>query len=378
MKKSILIFSDWYLPAFKAGGPVKSVSNFVQALGNQYSVRIITGDRDFSESLPYPNLAFNQWTKAPDGANTWYFSQNNQRYASLKSLLIETEADFMYFNSMFSLFFTIFPLYILLKYKPTVKIVLAPRGMLHQGALRLKSPKKKVFLTIFKWLGWHKKILWQATDEQERNDIIQHFGPVAIKVVANLPAAPALQVFIPQKIKGEVLFAFFSRVSEKKNLHFFIERLKNISGKVTLEVWGNQEDKDYFQRCSDLSLSLPPDKKVIFKGAYSGEELPEIIKPCHFSVLPTLGENFGHSIFEGLSFGKPVIISDKTPWRGLEKEGCGWDIPLENLLKWEEVIQKCIDIDTQIYQKMAENSLLFAQKYYDNSKTIQHYKELFD
>ena len=35
-------------------------------------------------------------------------------------------------------------------------------------------------------------------------------------------------------------------------------------------------------------------------------------------LLPTGGENFGHAIFEALSCGVPVLISDQTPWRGLE------------------------------------------------------------
>ena len=45
-------------------------------------------------------------------------------------------------------------------------------------------------------------------------------------------------------------------------------------------------------------------------------------------LLPTGGENFGHAIFEALSCGVPVLISDQTPWRGLEALKAGWDLPL--------------------------------------------------
>ena len=31
---------------------------------------------------------------------------------------------------------------------------------------------------------------------------------------------------------------------------------------------------------------------------------------------------------ESLMAGRPVLISDQTPWRGLEQEKCGWDVPL--------------------------------------------------
>jgi glycosyltransferase involved in cell wall biosynthesis len=34
--------------------------------------------------------------------------------------------------------------------------------------------------------------------------------------------------------------------------------------------------------------------------------------------MPTLNENFGHSILESFCAGCPVIISDQTPWNGLQ------------------------------------------------------------
>jgi glycosyltransferase involved in cell wall biosynthesis len=44
--------------------------------------------------------------------------------------------------------------------------------------------------------------------------------------------------------------------------------------------------------------------------------------------LPTLGENFGHAIFEALSSGVPVLISDRTPWQNLASQSAGWSFPL--------------------------------------------------
>ena len=48
---------------------------------------------------------------------------------------------------------------------------------------------------------------------------------------------------------------------------------------------------------------------------------------CFF--FPTLGENYGHVIYEALDSGCPVLISDQTPWRGLSEVGAGWDLPLD-------------------------------------------------
>ena len=40
------------------------------------------------------------------------------------------------------------------------KIILAPRGMLHKGALEKKYIKKSVFLKLFLLIGWSRKIIF--------------------------------------------------------------------------------------------------------------------------------------------------------------------------------------------------------------------------
>lgn len=377
MKKKILIFSDWYLPGYKAGGPIQSVANFMQVFRDTFDCSIITSDTDFSESTPYTGIISEKWTEAPDGTRTFYFSRKKQKRKNLKTLILSLDADFAYFNSMFSLFFTIFPILILLKYKPHIRIILAPRGMLHEGALKLKAPKKKVFLNLFKLMGWHKKILWQATDEQEMKDITRHFGNVSIKFVPNLPSALNTALNFPEKKQGEVNFVFLSRVSEKKNLHFFIECLKDIKGKVILDVWGNKEDTEYLNRCEKLAATLSSDIVVRFKGAYPNHELGEILKPYHFSVLPTLGENFGHSIFESFNNGKPVIISDKTPWLNLDLLGVGWDIPLNKPEQWQKIIQECVEMNQEAFDEKVRKTRDFTESYRKNAGTKEKYLTLF-
>ena len=46
-------------------------------------------------------------------------------------------------------------------------IILAPRGMLHKGALKRKYFKKYVFLRLFRFIAWHKKVIFHATNKQE-------------------------------------------------------------------------------------------------------------------------------------------------------------------------------------------------------------------
>lgn len=54
MKPTILIFIDWYKPGYKAGGPIRSVSNMVDALKDDFQFYIITRNTDYLETTPTP------------------------------------------------------------------------------------------------------------------------------------------------------------------------------------------------------------------------------------------------------------------------------------------------------------------------------------
>ena len=60
-KPNILIFIDWFLPGFKAGGPIKSVSNIVNSLHQDFNFFIITSDRDIDDNKPYETEPLDKW-----------------------------------------------------------------------------------------------------------------------------------------------------------------------------------------------------------------------------------------------------------------------------------------------------------------------------
>ena len=51
-KKKILIFIDWFLPGYKAGGPIQSISNFVNHFGTVFDISIITSNKDLGLLSP--------------------------------------------------------------------------------------------------------------------------------------------------------------------------------------------------------------------------------------------------------------------------------------------------------------------------------------
>ena len=79
------------------------------------------------------------------------------------------------------------------------------------------------------------------------------------------------------------------------------------------------------KNADELSSCWGTNIRVEFKGPIPYTQVFGTLQQYHLFVLPTLGENYGHVIYEALSAGEPVPISDQTPWRksGKRKSGLG-------------------------------------------------------
>ena len=119
-KSPVLIISEWYPPAFKAGGPIRSVYNLVNLLKAEVQLEVLTSSYDL------------------DGSKIAHDSDHvieANRAGTIRKYLREHQGP-VYLNSMFSWKYGILPL---LHSKNTF---LSPRGMLKASALRHKPLKK--------------------------------------------------------------------------------------------------------------------------------------------------------------------------------------------------------------------------------------------
>lgn len=60
-KPTILIFTLFYYPGYKAGGPIKSIHQITNSLSDKFEFRIITSDRDAGDTHAYKNVTINKW-----------------------------------------------------------------------------------------------------------------------------------------------------------------------------------------------------------------------------------------------------------------------------------------------------------------------------
>lgn len=377
-KKTILILCDWFLPGYLAGGPIQSIATLTAHLKEDFDFKIITTDRDFKSSIPYADIKINEWTEF-QGRHVFYVSPENMTPDYVLQLIRKTSHDTLYLNSLFSKLFTVYPLKWKQQGKLTSKIVLAPRGMLRDAALAVKPLKKKVFLAYAKMFGLFKNIHWQSTSAQETQEIKNRIGAsVQISEVSNLPDFVG-ETRTLTKQNGELKLCFIARIVDIKNLNFAIEVLKNVTqGEITYDVYGPKEDEAYWKQCEQSALSLPVNISFNYKGSLQPTEIAKTLGQYHALFLPTQTENFGHVIVQALQNGRPVIISDNTPWRNLQMQKAGFDISLTNKTAFVEALKDLLNLNQQEFDEMRTHSQNYINAVLNIDSIKAKYVNLFN
>jgi glycosyltransferase involved in cell wall biosynthesis len=377
----IMVMIDHYLPGHKVGGPVRSVANMVRALSDRFQFWIVTKDRDWLDTVPYPGIKVNAWTQV-ERAMVYYARPGDLSRLELERIIDEVDPRVIYLNSCFSRSSLRYLAWRRAALLPDRPVLLSPRGQFSPGALILKRFKKRAYLAAAGRLGLFDGLVWHASSEYEMDDIRRCLGDDCVTQIApDIPGALSEACPLsspPVKRAGELRIVFLSRISPKKNLHFLLEMLSAVHGDVQMDIFGPADPESYWLKCQAAMGSLPRNVRVDYRGSLPNDQVAETLSCYHFFVLPTLGENFGHSIFESFSAGCPVLISDQTLWRGLANRSIGWDIPLDDQDQWRSRLRECVDMDNSSYARMSSASKAFAKEWLESSMLIESKTALFD
>ncbi len=209
-------------------------------------------------------------------------------------------------------------------------LVVAPRGMMDPWAWKHHS-RRKAFARSFIHPGALEAVDgWHATSQEEL-DALRSLGfrqpacvapngvcaPSAAELAA---AADHWHEVEPDSVTRPVAL-FYSRFHQKKRL---IE---------LIDIWLEAGPADWLL----LVVGIPEDytaaaieEYVLRAGhvgrvrAYDGAGHPPPYAIASLFLLPSQGENFGLAIAEALAHGVPALVTDTTPWSGLNRTGSGW------------------------------------------------------
>jgi glycosyltransferase involved in cell wall biosynthesis len=377
----VLTITGHYLPGYKAGGPIRTIANLVEWLGDEFEFRILTADRDLDDQQAFASITPGRWQ--PIGkAQVRYLSPSEQTWWQWRRWLHDIDYDILYLNGFFNPYTRAALGLRQLKAAPVKPIILAPRGEFSAGALGLKRHKKRAFLGWAKLSGLCENLTWQATNSAEADAIRAIFGSSVMRVVvaSNLPTPIAHGLadlpFRP-KAAGSARVAFLARIARMKNLDFALRALSAVVGDVEFNIYGPIEDREHWGQCLSLIGQLPANVSASYQGEVHPSQVQDIFGSHHLLFLPTRGENFGHAILEALQAGCPVLTSDQTPWRNLSDKMAGWDLPLAEPTRFTDTLNAVVAMDATDYQRWMQGALRFADEFVSNSDLLQTNRALF-
>ena len=213
-----------------------------------------------------------------------------------------------------------------------VKYVISPRGMLDPWALSVKKWKKRIALWLYQRRDLMRADAFHATAEDEALHIraagfTTHciIAPNAVDIPKELP--PRHESF------GAKTAIFLSRLHPGKGLMTLAEAwaiVKPYGWRMKVvgpDSYGHK--KDVISKLDELGIS----GQWEFNDAVKDDEKWEAYRSADLLVHPSVSENFGITIAEGLAAELPVICTKGTPWGIVEERKCGWwiDIGVEPL-----------------------------------------------
>lgn len=380
-KPTVMVVASYYLPGYRAGGPIRSVSAIVDRLSDEFRFRVVTGDRDAGAAAPYEGVETGCWETVGD-AEVRYLSRSEQTLSGLAEVLNQAPYDLLYVNTF------LHPVYALrvlglhrMGWIPETPVLVAPRGHLSPGALSVKAWRKKAYLALVRALGLCEGVVFHASNEQEQQDIRRVFPDARVRVASDLlpPLGedPSFDEREPVKESGHLRAVFLSRVAPEKNLRGLLEACRKVDARVELSIVGPVDDESYWSECEDLIVSLPDNVACEYLGAVTPRRVPEVLRDHHLFVLPTLSENFGHAILEALSVGLPALVSDQTPWSGLEEHGAGWVCLVDAVDCFTARIEKAADLAQEEYSRMSAAARSYVEKAADQESAERANRRMF-
>lgn len=365
-----------YLPGYKDGGPVRTIKNLTDYLGEEYNFKILTCDRDHGDEKSYDNIVVNGWNRVGN-ADVYYVPPKGFSIKRIEQL--SREVDLIYCCGCFN----DYAINLLIANRIgriKVPVVIAAMGLFSPMEFRLKYKKKKLFTTVFNMLGMFRKVYWSATSEMEISEICQQVLAKREQffIAEDLPRKVDETPVVKKKDVDSINVVWISRIAPKKNLKAAIEILKKVKATVNFTIYGPVHVQEYWDECIAELKKLPTNIKWEHKGNVDSEKVVEKLKEHHVFLFPTLGENYGHVIQEALSAGCPCVLSDQTPWQDLEENGVGYVISLDNLNEFTCRVEEYAKMSSEEFAKVINKTQEYAIKNSNMKVETTGYKDIFN
>jgi glycosyltransferase involved in cell wall biosynthesis len=325
-----------FAPAYRYGGPVRSVEGLVVELARLgVDVRVLTTDSHREERLDVGH-EWQTWRGVP----VRYLRRRampDLAPAYVREAYREARrADVVHILSIFSA-----PSMVALVAAELAgrAVVLSPRGMLEPAALAIASARsKRAWIAAFGPF-LRRTAIFHATSAEEAASIKHVLGDaVQVRVVPNGTDLEPLAEARARKVRAApaAVIGALGRIHPIKGLDRLIEAaaiLRDRGLDVTLRLAGPTQDAEHQASLERLAARLSLTDRLHFPGELHGEAKLDFLAGCRVLALPSHSENFGNVVVEALASLTPVVAAHGTPWGELETTAAGrWVEPTPSAL----------------------------------------------
>ncbi|RMD74700.1 MAG: glycosyltransferase [Bacteroidetes bacterium] len=373
MRPRLLLLTPWFVPGVAGGGITVSVRRMVELLEADYDIGVLTRWHAATQAAVAPD----RWM--PFGKNSRAAWLSPAEVWRVPRWLAAFRPDIVHVHGLYDLHFNVLPL-VRRAPSPVALRVLSPHGMLDPGALAVRPLKKRLFLFAFRQTGLWRGLRFHASHAQEAAHVRRHFPKGETGIAPQIPEQPPATwtpVAAPAAC-GRLRLLFLGSVHPKKNLLWLLRLLQHGSVPVHLTIAGPVSEGRYASRCRAAARALSPTVRVDWRGEVPHDAVPALLADHHLLALPTLGENFGHAIFEALAHGRPVLVSTATPWRDLCARQAGFDLPLDAPQQWLEALARLWALDASAWAHWQAGAHRLATEWYGRQRFAEAYRRLFE
>jgi len=332
----ICLVSSSFYPATFYGGPISATWDLSKKLAeNGHEIYVSTTNANGDKKLA---VECNNFLEKENNVFVKYYNEQIINKFSVSFLFgiwsDIKKSDIVYVQYLFhySVLFSL--LFSVLQKK---KIIVCPRGSFSFFTLNNKRPFIKLLWLNFFIKPMVNKIFWQASSYLEERDILNKFPNADIEIINDGIDYDSFQNSITVS-RNELLNKFtgitFDDVSK---IFFSMGRLHKIKGfDVLIDAFSLFLEKDKYakliiaggddgvgKQLKDQIQKLNLGSSVFLTGAINFEDKKLLLNNCDYFTLASEFESFGIVIAEALSCGKPVVVSNKTPWKDIQINNCG-------------------------------------------------------
>jgi glycosyltransferase involved in cell wall biosynthesis len=262
--------------------------------------------------------------------------------------------------------------------------VLSPRGNLDPACLCQSKWKKNLARRWFVDRNLATANCIHVTSVAEAG----HVRALGFKTrIVNIPPAVALPALNEDELRtaftarwpeleGKRYMLFLARVIPHKGILYLAEAWAKLHRQVPdwqLVIAGPDEMGCVEQVKTLLGLAAA---QTSILGSVSGIHKWALLSRCEFLVHPSHSENFGHSIAEALSIGKPVLTTSATPWESISQHNAGWVIAV-GAAPLLDKLPEVLNLDHPTLAKLGANGRQLVASAHNPSTITSRFVDLY-